>query len=165
MLALVEAEEQKEKLQLEVKAKEKVIDDITKDVDTPLLCKAVTDYINILHYKTKKPHQVIYKDVYSALGRRLNADIPYRKAKYEQSQRDLVIENVNYNKEHNLTGEDRKVPFRMKDVKSKISTLEYVVDVLEGGHALIETIAKLSEVGIGEVVQKYNYYRDMDIEE
>ena len=93
------------KVKEEVKAKVKVIDDITKDVDTPLLCKTVTDYINVLHHKTKEPHQTIYKKIYDVLGRRLNKDIPYRKSQYEQSQRDLVINNIAYNKENDLKGE------------------------------------------------------------
>lgn len=153
------------KVKEEVKAKEKVIDDITKDVDTPLLCKTVTDYINILHHKTKEPHQVIYKKVYDVLGRRLSKDIPYRKAQYEQKQREMVIENIEYNKKHDLRGEDRRVPFKMKDAKSKISTLEYIVDVLGEGHALIETIAKLADVGIEDVIEKYNYYRSTNVDE
>lgn len=153
------------KVKEEVKAKEKVIDDITKDVDTPLLCKTVTDYINILHHKTKEPHQIIYKKVYDVLGRRLSKDIPYRKAQYEQKQREMVIENIEYNKKHDLRGEDRRVPFKMKDAKSKISTLEYIVDVLGEGHALIETIAKLADVGIEDVIEKYNYYRSTNVDE
>lgn len=153
------------KVKGEVKAKEKVIDDITKDVDTPLLCKTVTDYINILHHKTKEPHQIIYKKVYDVLGRRLSKDIPYRKAQYEQKQREMVIENIEYNKKHDLRGEDRRVPFKMKDAKSKISTLEYIVDVLGEGHALIETIAKLADVGIEDVIEKYNYYRSTNVDE
>ena len=36
---------------------------------------------------------------------RLNKDIPYRKSQYEQSQRDLVINNIAYNKENDLKGE------------------------------------------------------------
>ena len=32
----------------EVKTKAKMIDDLTTDMDTPLICKTVTDYINIL---------------------------------------------------------------------------------------------------------------------
>ena len=152
------------KVKEEVKAKVKVIDDITKDVDTPLLCKTVTDYINVLHHKTREPHQMIYKKIYDVLGRRLNKDIPYRKTQYEQSQRELVINNIAYNKENDLKGEDRKVPFRMKDANAKLSTLEYIVDVLGEGHALIETIAKLSDVGIEDVIDKYNYYKNTDVD-
>ena len=43
---------------------------------------------------------MIYKKIYDVLGRRLNKDIPYRKSQYEQSQRDLVINNIAYNKEN-----------------------------------------------------------------
>ena len=152
------------KVKEEVKAKVKVIDDITKDVDTPLLCKTVTDYINVLHHKTREPHQMIYKKIYDVLGRRLNKDIPYRKSQYEQSQRDLVINNIAYNKENDLKGEDRKFPFRMKDANAKLSILEYIVDVLGEGHALIETIAKLADVGIEDVIEKYNYYKNTDVD-
>lgn len=152
------------KVKEEVKAKVKVIDDITKDVDTPLLCKTVTDYINVLHHKTREPHQMIYKKIYDVLGRRLNKDIPYRKTQYEQSQRELVINNIAYNKENDLKGEDRKVPFRMKDANAKLSILEYIVDVLGEGHALIETIAKLADVGIEDVIDKYNYYKNTDVD-
>ena len=52
----------------------------------------------------------------------------------------------------------------MKDANAKLSILEYIVDVLGEGHALIETIAKLSDVGIEEVIEKYNYYKNTDVD-
>ena len=153
------------KTKAEVKHKVKVIDDLTNDMDTPLICKTITDYINILAYKMDEPHAKIYSNIYSVLGRRLNKDIKYGREKYISAQRQLVIDNIAENKKSNLKGEDRKFPFKMKDSKASISILEYIVDVLGEGHLLIETIAKLAEVGVDDVIEKYNYYKSTNIDE
>ncbi len=147
----------------EVKTKAKMIDDLTTDMDTPLICKTVTDYVNILVHKKNEPHPVIYNKVYDVLGRRLSKDVKYGRAKYNESQRKLVLDNISKNKELGLKGEDRKFPFKMADAKANLSILEYIVDVLGEGHLLIETIAKMAEVGVDEVIEKYNYYKTVDM--
>lgn len=149
----------------QVKTKTKMIDDMTKDMDTPLLCKTITDYINILTHRKNETHAQLYTKIYDVLGRRLSKDIIYGKNKYLTAQRQMVNDNIAYNKLHELKGEDRKYPFRMMDARTKLSTLEYIVDVLGEGYLLMETIAKLSEVGIDDVIEKYNYFKTNNINE
>jgi len=149
----------------QVKTKTKMIDDMTKDMDTPLLCKTITDYINILTHRKNETHAQLYTKIYDVLGRRLSKDIIYGKNKYLTTQRQIVNDNIAYNKLHELKGEDRKYPFRMMDARTKLSTLEYIVDVLGEGYLLMETIAKLSEVGIDDVIEKYNYFKTNNINE
>ena len=175
----IEEEETRKQLKLEVKAKEevivkvteqvktktKMIDDMTKDMDTPLLCKTITDYINILTHRKNETHAQLYTKIYDVLGRRLSQDIIYGKNKYLTAQRQIVNDNIAYNKLHELKGEDRKYPFRMMDARTKLSTLEYIVDVLGEGYLLMETIAKLSEVGIEDIIEKYNYFKTNNINE
>ena len=175
----IEEEETRKQLELEVKAKDetivkvteqvktktKMIDDMTKDMDTPLLCKTITDYINILTHRKNETHAQLYTKIYDVLGRRLSKDIIYGKNKYLTAQRQIVNDNIAYNKLHELKGEDRKYPFRMMDARTKLSTLEYIVDVLGEGYLLMETIAKLSEVGIDDVIEKYNYFKANNINE
>ena len=147
----------------EVKHKAKMIDDLTTDMDTPLICKTVTDYVNILVHKKNEPHPVIYNKIYELLGRRLSKDIKYGRSKYNEAQRKLVLDNIAKNKELGLKGENRKFPFKMADAKANLSILEYIVDILGEGHLLIETIAKMAEVGVDEVIEKYNYYKTVDM--
>ena len=147
----------------EVKHKAKMIDDLTTDMDTPLICKTVTDYVNILVHKKNEPHPVVYNNIYAVLTRRLNKDVKYGRSKYNESQRKLVLDNIAKNKELGLKGEDRKFPFKMADAKANLSILEYIVDILGEGHLLIETIAKMAEVGVDEVIEKYNYYKTVDM--
>ena len=165
LLEIKKKEEIIVKTKEEVKHKVKVIDDLTKDMDTALICKTVTDYINILAYKKDEPHAKIYTKIYDVLGRRLNKDIKYGKEKYIASQRKLVIDNIAKNKELGLKGEYRKFPFKMKDAKVEMSILEYIVDILGEGHLLIETIAKLAEVGVDDVIEKYNYYKSTNVDD
>ena len=75
----------------------------------------------------------------------------------------MVLDNIAKNKELGLKGENRKFPFKMSDAKANLSILEYIVDVLGEGHLLIETIAKMAEVGVDEVIEKYNYYKTVDM--
>lgn len=178
-LRWLEELEEKEKLQIEVKIKDetiikvteqvktkvKMIDDMTKDMDTPLLCKTITDYINLLTHRKNETHAQLYTKIYDVLGRRLSKDIVYGKNKYLTTQRQMVNDNIAHNKLHELKGEDRKYPYRMMDARTKLSTLEYIVDVLGEGYLLMETIAKLSEVGIDDVINKYNYFKTNNINE
>ena len=64
--------------------------------------------------------------------------------------------NMEYNRDNKLKGLDRKSPYLIKDSKANISKIEFVCDVLSQGNVMLESMSKVFEVGIEDIIEKYN---------
>ena len=149
---------QARELTLTVAHKTEVIDHLTSDVDPVILRKASFDYVNKIAIRTGTPHAQIWTEVYSLLGRDLKIDIKHRHEKYKKEQHKLVVDNKMYNYENKLKGEDRKFPITLKDSGANISQLEYICKILGQGGRLMECIAKIADVSLEDVINKYKAY-------
>ena len=154
-LELKEKDTKIEQQQVKIAEVKDTVNKITEGVDVALLAKTTTDYVNKLASRSGKKHGAVYNDIYGLLGRRLNMDINVRHNNFCKAEEKKAIDNLKYNIENNLTGEDRIRPFRKSDTRYKISKLEYIVDILGKGMELFEVIAKLSEVKVDDVIGKY----------
>ena len=63
---------------------------------------------------------------------------------------------MEYNRDNKLKGLDRKSPYLIKDSKANISKIEFVCDVLSQGNVMLESMSKVFEVGIEDIIEKYN---------
>lgn len=140
----------------ETKQKVKVIDDLTMHLDSVLLRKTATDYVTKIVKDKGLDFSDIYNTIYNLVGRYLKKDIKKSLEDYKEKQRRLVDKNKKENKISKLKGEDRLTPFRLKDSKANITTIEYLVDVLGEGAVVLEVMAKVFEVGIDDVMEKYS---------
>ena len=159
-LELKEKDTKIEQQQVKIAEVKDTVNKITEGVDVALLAKTTTDYVNKLASRSGKKHGAVYNDIYGLLGRRLNMDINVRHNNFCKAEEKKAIDNLKYNIENNLTGEDRIRPFRKSDTRYKISKLEYIVDILGKGMELFEVIAKISEVKVDDVIGKYKLYEE-----
>ena len=159
-LELKEKDAKIEQQQVKIAEVKDTVNKITEGVDVALLAKTTTDYVNKLASRSGKKHGAVYNDIYGLLGRRLNMDINVRHNNFCKAEEKKAIDNLKYNIEYNLTGEDRIRPFRKSDTRYKISKLEYIVDILGKGMELFEVIAKISEVKVDDVIGKYKLYEE-----
>ena len=159
-LELKEKDTKIEQQQVKIAEVKDTVNKITEGVDVALLAKTTTDYVKKLAIRSGKKYGVVYNDIYGLLGRRLNMDINVRHSNFCNAEEKKAIDNLKYNIENNLTGEDRIRPFRKSDTRYKISKLEYIVDILGKGMELFEVIAKLAEVKVDDVIGKYKLYEE-----
>lgn len=142
-------------LKLEIKNKTDVIDDLTSDLDSVVLNKTFTNYCWKVSKRSGIKIQNVYNNVYEIFGRKHNIDLWKRKKTHDLKQVALVEKNKKYNRDNNLRGEDRLTPFNKKDACAELSMVEYICRVLGKGGSLIEVLAKVAEVSIEEIVEKY----------
>lgn len=159
-LELKEKDTKIEQQQVKIAEVKDTVNKITEGVDVALLAKTTTDYVKKLVIRSGKKYSAVYNDIYELLGRRLNIDINVRHSNFCKAEEKKAIDNLKYNIENNLTGEDRIRPFRKSDTRYKISKLEYIVDILGKGMELFEVIAKLAEVKVDDVIGKYKLYEE-----
>lgn len=140
----------------------KIIDTLTESYDGTYIRTICVDYLNKFSAKTGRDRGELYGDIYKLLGRSLKTDIYYQHEKYIKEQRELVKSNIQYNKEHKLKGSDRREPFLIKHSKAEISKIEYVCDILGKGSVMLEVMSKVFEVGIIDIVDKYNLIKETE---
>lgn len=138
-----------------IEHKTSIIDNLTEHLDSIVLRKTATGYVSKINKEKGKSFSEIYHIIYDLVGSFIKKDIKVALDKYKQSQKDIVMKNKKYNKDNNLRGEDRVTPFRIKDSNANISTMEYLVDVLGDGAIVLECMAKVFEVGIEDIMEKY----------
>ena len=143
----------------------KLIDTMTESYDGTYIRTICVDYINKFSAKTGRDRGELYGDIYKLLGRSLKTDIYYQHEKYIKEQRELVKSNIQYNKENELKGSDRREPFLIKHSKAEISKIEYVCDILGKGGIMLEVMSKVFEVGIIDIVDKYNLIKETEGDE
>ena len=160
LIELVKAEEEKERLQLEIKHKHNLIDKMTESYDGLVLRATCRDYINKKSKETGIHQAELYGKIYRLLGNVLKTDISYQYDKFTKEQRKLVEDNKRYNMANKLNGLDRKTPFKYTDSKMAISQIEYICDVLGQGAKLLEVMSKVFEVEITEIIDKYNFHSE-----
>ena len=167
LLELVRVEEEREKLQIENsklvdenKTQHKLIDTMTESYDGTYIRMVSHDYINKACKQTNQSQSELYNKVYKLVGRSLKIDLDVQLKNSSNKERQIVKSNMEYNRENNLKGMDRKTPCFIKDSKAEISKLEFICNVLGRGIVVLESIAKVCEVGISEVVSKYNIIKE-----
>lgn len=160
LIELLRAEEEKEKLQLEINHKHNLIDKMTECYDGLVLRATCRDYINKKSRETGIHHAELYGKIYRLLGNVLKTDISYQYDKFTKEQRKLVEDNKRYNMANKLKGLDRKTPFKYTDSKMAISQIEYICDMLGQGAKLLEVMSKVFEVEITEIIDKYNFHSE-----
>ena len=160
LIELLRAEEEKEKLQLEINHKHNLIDKMTECYDGLVLRATCRDYINKKSKETGIHHAELYGKIYRLLGNVLKTDISYQYDKFTKEQRKLVEDNKRYNMANKLNGLDRKTPFKYTDSKMAISQIEYICDMLGQGAKLLEVMSKVFEVEISEIIDKYNFHSE-----
>ena len=160
LIELLRAEEEKEKLQLEINHKHNLIDKMTECYDGLVLRATCRDYINKKSRETGIHHAELYGKIYRLLGNVLKTDISYQYDKFTKEQRKLVEDNKRYNMANKLKGLDRKIPFKYTDSKMAISQIEYICDMLGQGAKLLEVMSKVFEVEITEIIDKYNFHSE-----
>ena len=160
LLALVAAEEEKERLQLEIEHKHNLIDKMTESYDGLVLRATCRDYVNKKSRETGIHQAELYGKIYRLLGNVLKTDISYQYDKFTKEQRKLVEENKRYNMANKLKGLDRKTPFKYADSKMAISQIEYICDMMGHGSKLLEVMSKVFEVEITEIIDKYNFHSE-----
>jgi len=166
----IEEEEERRRLAIENDKKEKVIakqkntiHDLTSDIDTVVLRKTFTDYVNKVVRSTSSGYAEVYNKIYSIVGRVLKKDLKLALEKFKVSEKEKVNNNKIYNKENNLKGNDRVFPYKYSDSKANISMVEYIIDILEEAQRLIETVASVCEVGVDEILDTYQMFRDEEM--
>lgn len=160
LIELVKAEEEKERLQLEIKHKHNLIDKMTESYDGLVLRATCRDYINKKSRETGIHQAELYGKIYRLLGNVLKTDISYQYDKFTKEQRKLVEDNKKYNMANKLKGLDRKAPFKYTDSKMAISQIEYICDMLGHGAKLLEVMSKVFEVEVVEIIDKYNFHSE-----
>ena len=150
-------------LKLDIEHKTKVIDNITQDLDGTVLRVIVTDYVNKIKNETGRNHAEIYSEIYKLVGRSLKKDLKVQHENFKKNEERKVSDNRDYNIKNNLKGESAKFPNKLKDCKYKISMVEYICDILGEGILLVEIMAKLFEVGIDEIISKYNLRKEKQL--
>ena len=160
LIELLRAEEEKEKLQLEINHKHNLIDKMTECYDGLVLRATCRDYINKKSKETGIHQAELYGKIYRLLGNVLKTDISYQYDKFTKEQRKLVDDNKRYNTANKLKGLDRKAPFKYTDSKMAISQIEYICDMLGHGAKLLEVMSKVFEVEITEIIDKYNFHSE-----
>ena len=148
-------------LKLEIEDKVKTIDNLTSDLDGTILRVIVTDYVNKVARTTGKHHSNIYTELYTIVGRALKIGVKAQHEKFCRNEEKLVEVNKDHNRENGLKGLDRVKPFQLKDCKHKVSIVEYICDILGEGKVLIDTMAKLFDVGVDEIISKYNHKKEL----
>lgn len=163
LLELVRVEEEKEKLQLENsklvdknKTQYKLIDTMTQSYDGTLIRTVCVDYINKVSKQTGIHQSDLYSKVYKLVGRALKKDLTVQFDNFTNKEKLKVKENIEYNRDNKLKGLDRKSPYLIKDSKAKISKIEFICDVLGQGRVMLESMSKVFEVGIEDIIEKYN---------
>lgn len=166
----IEEEEERRRLAIENDKKEKVIvkqkntiHDLTSDIDTVVLRKTFTDYINKVVRSTSSGYAEVYNKIYSLVGRVLKKDLKLSLEKFKASEKEKVDNNKIHNKENNLKGNDRVSPYKYSDSKANMSMVEYIIDILEEAQLLIETVASVCEVGVDEILDTYQMFRDEEM--
>lgn len=147
------------KLELTVTHKTNLIDNLTSDLDSVRLRLIATEYVNKTAKSTGRPHAKIYSDIYTLLGRSLKTDIRHKVDKYKESQKRLVKENKLHNKEQAFKGVNKLRPCTLGESDANISIIEYVCNVMKQGKVLLEVMAKVFEIDINDIVEKYNYIK------
>lgn len=162
---LIKSEKEKERLALENKAKQEtierkteIIDNMTEDLDSVRLRKVVTDYISKIQSRFGG-YAMAYSELYGVFGRVLKIDLNHRFEKCVTEYNLKASENKKYNRENKLKGEDRLVPFK----QTNISKVEYICDILGAGGTLIETMAKVFEVEVSDIIDKYNSFKETEL--
>ena len=138
----------------------KLIDTMTESYDGTYIRMVSHDYINKACKQTNQSQSELYNKVYKLVGRSLKIDLDVQLKNFSNKERQIVKSNMEYNRENNLKGMDRKTPCFIKDSKAEISKLEFICNVLGRGIVVLESIAKVCEVGISEVVSKYNIIKE-----
>ena len=163
LLELIRVEEEKEqlliansKLEEKTKTQHKLIDTMTETYDGTYIRLVCTDYVNKVARESGRHQADLYSDLYKLTGRKLKSDLTVQFEKFVKSEKEKVKANAEYNRENSLKGLDRKAPFLIKDSKAGISKIEFICDVLGKGSVLLEVMAKVFEVGITDIVAKYN---------
>ena len=150
-------------LQLDITHKTKIIDNLTQDLDGTVLRVIVTDYVNKINHETGRHQSELYSEIYKLVGRSLKKDLKVQYENFKKSEEKKVSENRDYNIANKLKGENAKFPNKLKDCKYKISMVEYICDILGEGTLLIEVMAKLFEVGMDEIISKYNLKKERGV--
>lgn len=155
-------EEQKQtKLLLEqkdnkIETQHKLIDTITQSYDGTYIRMICVDYVNKISKQTGIHQSDLYSKVYKLVGRALKKDLTIQFENFTNNEKLKVKENIEYNRENKLKGLDRKSPYLIKDSKANISKVEFVCDVLGQGNIMLEAMSKVFEVGIEDIIEKYN---------
>ena len=155
-------EEQKvHKLQLELKdskieTQHKLIDTMTESYDGTYIRMVCVDYVNKVSKQTGIHQSDLYSKVYKLVGRTLKKDLTIQFDNFIYNEKLKVKENIEYNRDNKLKGLDRKSPYLIKDSKANISKVEFVCDVLSKGNVMLESMSKVFEVGIEDIIEKYN---------
>ena len=155
-------EEQKvHKLQLELKdskieTQHKLIDTMTESYDGTYIRMVCVDYVNKVSKQTGIHQSDLYSKVYKLVGRTLKKDLTIQFENFIYNEKLKVKENIEYNRDNKLKGLDRKSPYLIKDSKANISKIEFVCDVLSQGNVMLESMSKVFEVGIDDIIEKYN---------
>lgn len=163
-LTEIEVEKATAPLKIDIEHKAKVIDNITQDLDGTVLRVIVTDYVSKIKTETGRNHAEIYSEIYKLVGRSLKKDLKVQHENFKKNEEKKVSDNRDYNLKNNLKGESAKFPNKFKDCKYKISMVEYICDILGEGTLLIEIMAKLFEVGMDEIISKYNLRKEKGIQ-
>ena len=150
-------------LQLDINNKTKVIDNLTQDLDGTVLRLTATDYVNKINAETGRHQSEIYTEIYKLVGRALRKDLKIQYENFKKSEEKKVSDNRDYNLANKLRGENARFPNKLKDCKYRISMVEYICDILGEGNLLIETMAKLFEVGVDEIISKYNLKKERGV--
>ena len=139
-----------------IETQHKLIDTMTETYDGTYIRFVCTDYVNKVARESGRHQADLYSDLYKLTGRKLKSDLTVQFEKFVKSEKEKVKANAEYNRENSLKGLDRKTPFLIKDSKAGISKIEFICDVLGKGSVLLEVMAKVFEVGITDIVAKYN---------
>lgn len=155
-------EEQKQtKLLLEqkdnkIETQHKLIDTMTESYDGTYIRTICVDYVNKVSSQTGIHQSDLYSKVYKLVGRTLKKDLTIQFENFIYNEKLKVKNNMEYNRDNKLKGLDRKSPYLIKDSKANISKIEFVCDVLSQGNVMLESMSKVFEVGIEDIIEKYN---------
>lgn len=134
----------------------KLIDTMTESYDGTFIRTICVDYVNKISKQTGIHPSDLYSRVYKLVGRSLKKDLTVQFDNFVKSEKMKVKENIEYNRENKLKGLDRKFPYLIKDSKAEVSKIEFVCDVLGKGNVMLESMSKIFEVGIEDIIEKYN---------
>lgn len=134
----------------------KLIDTMTESYDGTYIRMVCVDYVNKVSKQTGIHQSDLYSKVYKLVGRTLKKDLTIQFENFIYNEKLKVKENIEYNRDNKLKGLDRKSPYLIKDSKANISKIEFVCDVLSQGNVMLESMSKVFEVGIEDIIEKYN---------
>ena len=137
-------------------SKHKLIDAMTESYDGTYIRMICVDYVNKTAKQTGIHQSDLYSKVYKLVGRAIKKDLTIQFENFTNNEKLKVKENMEYNRENKLKGLDRKSPYLIKDSKANISKVEFVCDVLGQGNVMLEAMSKVFEVGIEDIIEKYN---------